>query len=129
MSSAPNPTSPTTPAPVVVATPGAEKPLVSSMKVYRRLLGYTRPYLGYFALSILGFAIAGGCKAALASVLKYFIDGLAAPDAPISTGPSGLRRIGMPTTAVTAMSRASSRNGCNTAASGAIVRSAARSGS
>src|SRR5690606_31700124 len=86
MSSAPNPTSPTTPAPVVVATPGAEKPLVSSMKVYRRLLGYTRPYLGYFALSILGFAIAGGCKAALASVLKYFIDGLATPDAPISTG-------------------------------------------
>ena len=56
------------------------------MKVYLRLLRYTRPFIGFFALSILGFAIAGACKAALASVLKYFIDGLAAPDAPISTG-------------------------------------------
>ena len=64
----------------------AEKPSASSMKVYLRLLGYTRPFLGYFALSILGFAIAGACKAGLASVLKYFIDGLAAPDAPIATG-------------------------------------------
>ena len=37
----------------------AEKPSASSMKVYLRLLGYTRPFLGYFTLSILGFAIAG----------------------------------------------------------------------
>ena len=68
------------------AAPAAEKPPASSMKIYLRLLGYTRPFLGFFALSILGFAIAGACKAALASVLKYFIDGLAAPDAPIATG-------------------------------------------
>jgi subfamily B ATP-binding cassette protein MsbA len=69
-----------------VPTPAGEQAPASSMKVYARLLGYTRPYLGYFALSIAGFAIAGACKAGLASVLKYFIDGLAAPDAPIATG-------------------------------------------
>jgi subfamily B ATP-binding cassette protein MsbA len=70
----------------VVPTPAGEQAPASSMKVYARLLGYTRPYLGYFALSVVGFAIAGACKAGLASVLKYFIDGLAAPDAPIATG-------------------------------------------
>src|SRR5690606_7133381 len=80
MTAAPDPITTST------AAPAVEKPPASSMKIYLRLLGYTRPFLGYFALSILGFAIAGGCKAALASVLKYFIDGLAAPDAPISTG-------------------------------------------
>ena len=32
----------------------ADKPPASSMKVYVRLLRYTRPFLGYFALSILG---------------------------------------------------------------------------
>ncbi len=65
MSSAPNPGSSAAPAPGAgAAAPAAEKPAASSMKVYLRLLGYTRPFLGYFALSILGFAIAGACKAA-----------------------------------------------------------------
>ncbi|MGD9869977.1 MAG: lipid A export permease/ATP-binding protein MsbA [Thauera sp.] len=80
MTAAPNPITTST------AAPAVDKPPASSMKIYLRLLGYTRPFLGFFALSILGFAIAGACKAALASVLKYFIDGLATPDAPISTG-------------------------------------------
>ena len=29
----------------------------SSLKVYRRLLGYVRPYIGMFLLSIVGFLI------------------------------------------------------------------------
>ncbi|WP_445332919.1 lipid A export permease/ATP-binding protein MsbA [Thauera sp. ZXT1-4] len=58
----------------------------SSLKVYTRLLGYTKPYLGFFLLSILGFAIAGAAKAGLAAVFKFFVDGLATPDEPVATG-------------------------------------------
>lgn len=61
-------------------------PPASSLKVYLRLLAYIRPYLGYFGLSVLGFAIAGSAKAALAGVFKYFVDGLASPGEPLATG-------------------------------------------
>jgi len=51
----------------------------SSLKIYLRLLSYVRPYVGYFALSLLGFAIFASSEPMLASVLKYFVDGLGAP--------------------------------------------------
>ncbi len=51
----------------------------SSLKIYLRLLSYVRPYAGYFALSLLGFAIFASSEPMLASVLKYFVDGLSAP--------------------------------------------------
>lgn len=59
---------------------------VSSLKIYLRLLGYVRPYLGFFGLSVLGFLAAASAKAMLAAVLKYFIDGLAAGDGTVTTG-------------------------------------------
>lgn len=72
------------------AAPSAETPelapVTSSLKIYFRLLSHVRPYLGFFVLAVIGFAIAASGKALLASVFKYFIDGLAMPDAPMFPG-------------------------------------------
>ena len=54
---------------------GRQNPL----KIYFRLLGYIRPFLGAFAISIVGFLIHASSQPMLASVLKYFVDGLSAP--------------------------------------------------
>ena len=63
------------------AAPSAETPelapVTSSLKIYFRLLSHVRPFIGYFVLAVIGFAIAASGKALLASVFKYFIDGLA----------------------------------------------------
>ncbi|NQD91948.1 lipid A export permease/ATP-binding protein MsbA [Pseudomonas sp. CrR25] len=53
----------------------------SSLKIYLRLLGYVKPYIGYFALSILGYVIFASTQPMLAGILKYFVDGLSNPDA------------------------------------------------
>ena len=53
----------------------------SSLKIYFRLLGYVKPYIGYFALSILGYVIFASSQPMLAGILKYFVDGLSSPDA------------------------------------------------
>ena len=53
----------------------------SSLKIYLRLLSYIRPYLGFFALSILGFLIFASTQPMLGYILKYFVDGLSNPDA------------------------------------------------
>ena len=53
----------------------------SDLRVYLRLLRYVRPYLGFFLLSILGFLIFASSQPMLGYVLKYFVDGLANPDA------------------------------------------------
>ena len=53
----------------------------SSLKIYLRLLSYIRPYLGYFALSILGFLIFASTQPMLGYILKYFVDGLSNPAA------------------------------------------------
>ena len=75
-------------------SPPAEVPppaaTTSSLRVYWRLLAYVRPFAGLFALAILGFAIAASGSALLATTLKYFIDGLAAPDQPMFAGVPGL---------------------------------------
>lgn len=53
----------------------------SSLKIYLRLLSYIRPYLGFFALSILGFLIFASTQPMLGYILKYFVDGLSNPAA------------------------------------------------
>ncbi|GAB1391893.1 lipid A export permease/ATP-binding protein MsbA [Rhodocyclaceae bacterium] len=59
-------------------------PAVSSLKIYLRLLGYLRPYVSLFALSVIGFLIFASGQPMLAAVLKYLVDGLVDPQvAPI----------------------------------------------
>ncbi|SDG58504.1 ATP-binding cassette, subfamily B, MsbA [Pseudomonas benzenivorans] len=53
----------------------------SSLKIYFRLLGYVKPYIGYFAISILGYIIFASTQPMLAGILKYFVDGLSNPEA------------------------------------------------
>ncbi|WP_418647451.1 lipid A export permease/ATP-binding protein MsbA [Thauera butanivorans] len=58
----------------------------SSLKIYLRLLAYVRPYIGTFAVSILGFIIFASSQPMLASVMKYFVDGLNDPAAALDVG-------------------------------------------
>ena len=51
------------------------------MKIYLRLLTYVMPYIGIFALSIIGFVIFASTQPMLAGILKYFVDGLSNPEA------------------------------------------------
>jgi len=53
----------------------------SDIKVYLRLLKYVVPYWGLFAISILGFLLFSSTQPMLGYILKYFVDGLANPDA------------------------------------------------
>ncbi|WP_375740448.1 lipid A export permease/ATP-binding protein MsbA [Pseudomonas boanensis] len=53
----------------------------SSLKIYLRLLGYVRPYIGLFFISIIGFIIFASTQPMLGGMLKYFVDGLTNPDA------------------------------------------------
>ncbi len=53
----------------------------SSLKIYFRLLGYVKPYIGLFLLSIVGFLIFASTQPMLGYILKYFVDGLSNPDA------------------------------------------------
>ncbi|NMG77194.1 lipid A export permease/ATP-binding protein MsbA [Aromatoleum diolicum] len=65
----------------VAATPFSSDPVVSSLKIYFRLLSYVRPYMGLFGVSILGFLIFASSQPMLAGILKYFVDGLTNPSA------------------------------------------------
>ncbi|MFF7706340.1 lipid A export permease/ATP-binding protein MsbA [Pseudomonas sp. NPDC007930] len=56
-------------------------PAMSSLRIYFRLLTYVKPYLGIFALSIVGFVIFASTQPMLAGILKYFVDGLSNPAA------------------------------------------------
>ncbi|MDR3561974.1 MAG: ABC transporter transmembrane domain-containing protein, partial [Negativicutes bacterium] len=53
----------------------------SSLKIYFRLLGYVRPYIGMFILIIVGFLVFASTQPMLGYVLKYFVDGLSNPEA------------------------------------------------
>ena len=53
----------------------------SSLKIYLRLLTYVKPYMGLFALSIVGFLIFASTQPMLGYILKYFVDGLSNPQA------------------------------------------------
>ena len=54
---------------------------VSSLKIYFRLLGYLRPFIGLFAISLVGYVIFASSQPMMAVVLKYFVDGLTTPEA------------------------------------------------
>ncbi len=54
---------------------------ISGVKIYFRLLGYIKPYIGMFIISIIGFLIFASTSPMLGYVLKYFVDGLANPEA------------------------------------------------
>ncbi len=54
---------------------------LSSLKIYFRLLGYLRPFIGLFVTSLAGFIIFASAQPMEASVLKFFVDGLTTPGA------------------------------------------------
>ncbi|MDO9599525.1 MAG: lipid A export permease/ATP-binding protein MsbA [Azoarcus sp.] len=58
----------------------------SSLKIYFRLLTYVRPYIGLFAVSIVGFVIFASSQPMLAGILKYFVDGLTDPSLAVFSG-------------------------------------------
>ncbi len=66
---------------VFMSGKAASQDASSSLKIYLRLLSYIRPYLGFFALSILGFLIFASTQPMLGYILKYFVDGLSNPEA------------------------------------------------
>ncbi|MBC9072308.1 lipid A export permease/ATP-binding protein MsbA [Thauera sp. CAU 1555] len=70
------------------AAPAPVKPREGSVRIYLRLLTYVRPYAGLFAVSLLGYMIFASAQPMLASVLKYFVDGL--------TDPAGATLSGIP---------------------------------
>ncbi|GHU26679.1 hypothetical protein AGMMS50256_04510 [Betaproteobacteria bacterium] len=45
---------------------------VSSLRIYFRPLGYLRPFIGLFAIRLLGFIIFASAQ----PILKFFVDGL-----------------------------------------------------
>lgn len=51
----------------------------TSLKIYFRLLSYLRPFIGLFAISLVGYMIFASSQPMMAVVLKYFVDGLTAP--------------------------------------------------
>ena len=58
----------------------------TTLAIYFRLLTYVRPYIGLFCLSIVGFLIFASTQPMLAYILKYFVDGLANPEASLFPG-------------------------------------------
>ena len=52
------------------------KPQVSSLKLYFRLLSYVKPYIFFFAISIIGYMIFASSQPLLAHILQYFVDAL-----------------------------------------------------
>ena len=57
----------------------SSKAPVSSLRIYLRLLGYLRPLVGLFAVSIVGYLMFASSQPMMAGILKYFVDGLNAP--------------------------------------------------
>ena len=60
-----------------MSTEQQQKVGMSGVKIYFRLLGYIKPYIGMFLISIVGFLIFASTSPMLGYVLKYFVDGLA----------------------------------------------------
>ena len=64
----------------------ASASITTSLRLYFRLLTYVRPYIGWFAVSIAGYVVFASSQPMLASLLKYFVDGLADPTAATFAG-------------------------------------------
>ena len=60
-------------------TPSPDPKPASSLKIYLRLLGYLKPLLGLFGISLVGYIIFASSQPMLAAILKYFVDGLGTP--------------------------------------------------
>ena len=74
------PASPSSASSQLAQPPGrTDSPPVSSFRIYLRLLGYLRPLIGLFAISLLGYVIFASSQPLLAAILKYFVDGLTSP--------------------------------------------------
>ena len=58
----------------------------SSLKIYFRLLGYVKPYIGMFLISIFGFLIFASTQPMLGYILKFFVDGLSNPSVGLFAG-------------------------------------------
>lgn len=58
----------------------------SSLKIYFRLLGYVKPYIGMFLISIFGFLIFASTQPMLGYILKFFVDGLSNPNVGLFAG-------------------------------------------
>jgi subfamily B ATP-binding cassette protein MsbA len=56
-----------------------DKSKISSLRIYLRLLSYLRPFIGLFAISLLGFIIFASAQPMQAGILKFFVDGLTDP--------------------------------------------------
>lgn len=52
----------------------------NSWQLYRRLLGYTRPYSRLLIISLCGFLLYSGMETLMAQLMKYFVDGLESRD-------------------------------------------------
>ncbi|RRJ82345.1 lipid A export permease/ATP-binding protein MsbA [Aestuariirhabdus litorea] len=57
-----------------------QKQQTSSIRVYLRLLGYVKPYIVPFVVSILGFAFFAATQPGYAKMVEYFIEGLEGAD-------------------------------------------------
>ena len=53
-----------------------DSPPTSSIRIYFRLLGYLRPFIGLFATSLFGYMVFASSQPMQASILKIFVDGL-----------------------------------------------------
>ncbi|MCL4758097.1 MAG: lipid A export permease/ATP-binding protein MsbA [Rhodocyclaceae bacterium] len=58
----------------------------SSLKIYLRLLGHVRPFIGLFAISLVGYMIFASSQPMMAAILKYFVDGLVDPSGEVLQG-------------------------------------------
>jgi len=60
-----------------IAAPSIRKvlPESSSWSIYRRLLGYARPYVSVFLIGVVGMLIFAGTESALAYLVKQFVSG------------------------------------------------------
>ncbi|MBV6416177.1 MAG: Lipid A export ATP-binding/permease protein MsbA [Steroidobacteraceae bacterium] len=58
-----------------MSTPAASPVVTNPGQVYRRLLGYARPYLGTFLVGVFGMALFAATDALLAYLVKIFLGG------------------------------------------------------
>jgi hypothetical protein len=66
--------------------PASPNTFKTSLAVYRRLLGYVRPFIGAFAVSILGYLLVASAQPMQAALLKFFVDGLIHPEGAVLPG-------------------------------------------
>lgn len=61
----------------------SEKAKAGSLQIYLRLLSYVKPYMGFFALSLVGYALFALSQPAFARLLEYFVEALEGSNATI----------------------------------------------